>query len=218
MESCIQVDRFPAIAFRGVKNSEQIMSAVSTIASSEGDGDSLSIRIAVIDVSSVISAFHIQVAAYKALLNERQGCMKTKSITSEVLYQLSASTKISESVWNLGIKPDAADIAFVYVPIASSSATELTASSGPGSSSTISASATTTNSHEVTEEELKAKIRDLFRVDGEEIAVSELLSEQSLTAEKKAHMMRLFKISTAELEATTLEDAIITKLAVKDFL
>eukprot|EP01041_Mallomonas_annulata_P009674 gene9674-20117_t len=51
-----------------------------------------------IDVSYIASYFHIQVAVHKAQLNEAKGALKTKSLMTEILYQLSPSTKFNDSI------------------------------------------------------------------------------------------------------------------------
>ena len=75
------------IVFKSLTDALQLQQAASAICS----------RIVVVDLSYVVSFFHLHLAVYKALLNETQGHMKTTSIASEVLYSLSPSTEIGRA-------------------------------------------------------------------------------------------------------------------------
>lgn len=72
-------------------------------------------RVAIVDLSMVCSEFHIKTAVCKALTNEETGCMKTKSISAEVLYQLSPTTKINESIKQYGASESSSLIAVVII-------------------------------------------------------------------------------------------------------
>ena len=93
------------IVYSELKNAASILHGIS----------SMDQRIVVADLSLVVSCFHLQLATYKALLNESQGRMKTKSIASEVLYQLSSSTKITDAIQQYSIHAESTDIAFIYI-------------------------------------------------------------------------------------------------------
>jgi tRNA threonylcarbamoyladenosine modification (KEOPS) complex Cgi121 subunit len=94
------------IVYVDLKNTTTILEAVLSIDQ----------RVVVVDLSLVVSPFHLQLATYKALLNESHGNMKTKSITAEVLYQLSSSTKITDALQQYSIHGGSTAIAFIHVP------------------------------------------------------------------------------------------------------
>ena len=178
------------IAYRGVNNAASIVELIASIDQ----------RVVVIDLSFVVSSFHIQLAVYKALLNESQGRMKTKSIQSEVLYQLSSSTKISEAILQYSLKSVSTEICFIYVP-------------SPVSTDAINKSLS--DDTVLTNIEFKKEIGKLA-VDGTEIDSTEISSAIILTAEKSATIVKYFKITPLELEVSGLEESVSTRLAVKD--
>jgi len=59
----------------------------------------------VIDADLTYNSFHLKSAIYKAHLNQLQHTMKTKSILTEIIYYLSPSTKINDSIAQYKIKP-----------------------------------------------------------------------------------------------------------------
>lgn len=139
-------------------------------------------RVAIIDLTLVCSCFHLQAAICKALLNEQQSGMKTKSISAEVLYQLSCTTKINES-----LKQYAATEACTQIAI-------LVIDNDP------------------------VGIDIVTQVKGTAFAVEELGSAVFFTAEKSATIAKYFKVTAQELEISTLEAAVVTRLASKDLL
>lgn len=90
--------------FEGVVNAAELLEAMKD-----------DVRGAIVDLSLVCSMFHLRAASHKALLNESQGTMKTKSISAEILYQLSATTKINDSLQQYKVKEDSAMIAVIVV-------------------------------------------------------------------------------------------------------
>ncbi len=160
-------------AFKNVRNPLKIAeTAVEDVA-----------RMAVVDLNMVASEFHLKTAVVKALVNECTGKMKTKSISSEMLYQVSATTNINESTKHCGIGSESITVAFVFArPITS-----------------------------VDEEMFDS-------VDGEGFDIATLASPEYLDKEKLAKLVKLFKITAQELEFSSLDHAIATRLATKDCL
>eukprot|EP00918_Siedleckia_nematoides_P050110 GHVU01109666.1.p1 GENE.GHVU01109666.1~~GHVU01109666.1.p1 ORF type:complete len:188 (+),score=19.09 GHVU01109666.1:85-648(+) len=56
-----------------------------------------------IDAKMIISATHVALAIIRALRAEESGLMKTRALHTEVLYQLSTTTNISESLSTYGL-------------------------------------------------------------------------------------------------------------------
>lgn len=173
------------IAYKDLTNAESIIENIAMI----------NPRIVVVDLSLVVSAFHLQLATYKALLNESQGRMKTKSIQSEVLYQLSSSTKITDALQQYTIHAQSKEICFIHVAAAGAST--------PDSDAGLTVS------------EFQSIVGKLT-VNGVEIDPMEISSTSILTGEKTAKIVKYFKITPLELEVSGLEESVSTRLAVKN--
>ena len=102
------VASFPMVVYRNVHNAQEIRAKLLQVQADTAPSSSSGVaprRLAIVDLSLVVSAFHVQVAAYKAALHEQQGRMKAKaSVAAELLYQVSPSTKITESVESMGVQ------------------------------------------------------------------------------------------------------------------
>lgn len=176
------------IVYSELKHAASILQGIS----------SMDQRIVVADLSLVVSCFHLQLATYKALLNESQGRMKTKSIASEVLYQLSSSTKITDAIQQYSIHSESTDIAFIYITPAGG----------------IDSTSMTTDDALL---RFKSQIQSLA-IEGKEMDSQEISSSVMLTNEKSAKIAKYFKITPQELEVSGLEESVATRLAVKDSL
>jgi tRNA threonylcarbamoyladenosine modification (KEOPS) complex Cgi121 subunit len=139
-------------------------------------------RVAIIDLTLVCSYFHLQAAICKALLNEQQSSMKTKSISAEVLYQLSSTTKINDSLKQCGASESSSLIAILIID------------------------------NDPVGMELITQVR------GTAFDAEELGSAAYCTPEKAATIAKYFKVTPQELEISTLEAAVVTRLATKDML
>jgi EKC/KEOPS complex subunit CGI121/TPRKB len=139
-------------------------------------------RVAIVDLSMVWSSLHINAAICKALLNEQSGCMKTKSISAEILYQLSPTTKINDSLKQFGASPASTLIAIVVLD----------------------------------QDSVGKDI--LARVSGEPFDLEKLSSPEYATMEKSGTIAKYFKLSSLELQVSSLECALLTHLATKDCL
>ena len=160
-----------------------VKNAVDILGSGIDDG------VLILDLALVTSERHIKLAIFKAMMNERQKVMKTKSLKSEIIYQLSASTKITDSVLHYSLQPTSTELAFVYV----------------------------LQNSDMTYDTFRDMINSKVTVDGDEIG-SSAISELSETPQKRSKIIKFFKISAPELECSSLEDAVLSRLATKDFL
>ena len=68
-----------------------------------------------IDLSLVVSLFHLKVAIHHALMNEKKGKLKTKKIHSDVKYYLSGSSKYNEAIKDYSINNDSNFIAVIFL-------------------------------------------------------------------------------------------------------
>ena len=164
-------DRIKVFGFEGVTNAAVLL-----------EGAKEDIRGAVVDLSLVCSVFHLCAASHKALLNETNSTMKTKALSSEILYQLSTTTKISDSLQQYKVKEDSKLIAIVVVD-EDPTATAL-----------------------------------LGTVQGTPFDLALLNSAAYLTPEKASTVAKLFKVTPQELEISSLESAVVNRLAIKDAL
>lgn len=80
--------------FHNVLNANEIRSKVAEL------------PYAIIDARSICSMEQVYAAIYRALVEFRYGKLKTKSLHSECLYSLSATSNIGEAYKNFGIKED----------------------------------------------------------------------------------------------------------------
>ena len=69
----------------------------------------------------------------------------------------------------------------------------------------------------MTLDELRALIHTTFTIQADEIPSNDI-NVTLLTSEKQTKIIKSFKLSSVELEITSLEEAVVTKLSVKDFL
>lgn len=164
-------DRIQVFGFEGVTNTSQLLEYMVN-----------DIRCAIVDLNTICSLFHLKSATYKALLNEQQGNMKTKSISAEILYQLSPTTKINDSIKHYGASPDSTLIAII-----------------------------------VLDEDL-AGLEVQSNVKGTLFDLNLLGTPAYLSLEKAAHIAKFFKVTAQELEISSLESAVLTRLATKDCL
>ncbi|GAV49186.1 hypothetical protein ZYGR_0N05930 [Zygosaccharomyces rouxii] len=80
--------------FHNVSNASEIRSKVAQL------------PYAIIDARSICSLEQVYSAIYRALVESKYGKLKTKSLHSECLYSLSATSNIGEAYKNFGIKDD----------------------------------------------------------------------------------------------------------------
>ncbi|KAJ8897268.1 hypothetical protein PR048_002614 [Dryococelus australis] len=81
------------VLFKNVQNIPQLRKRVM-------DG---SLKCCLIKPSMIVHPLQVTVAANKAVLNYKQGTMKTKTLFTEVLYNLSSSKNISQSLVKFGV-------------------------------------------------------------------------------------------------------------------
>jgi EKC/KEOPS complex subunit CGI121/TPRKB len=148
----------------------------------------------IIDMGLVVSPFQLRIAAYRALITQRQGKMKTKALSSEIMYNLSPTTKITEAIKQVKVKPTTDVIALVVIDNAVSEPTESTA----------------TSIH---------KLLALFNSEdilSEEQFMTEHIHQVNSEARLKSVVDR-YKILPSELAVFPLEDIVVNRLAMKDF-
>ena len=81
----------------------------------DDDDSSSSSRWVAIDLTLVVSLFHLKVAIHHAITNEGKGKMRTKKVQSEVMYYLSGSSKYNDAIQDYSINSTSTFIAFVLL-------------------------------------------------------------------------------------------------------
>jgi len=79
------------------------------------DDDDDDSRWVAIDLTLVVSLFHLKVAIHHAITNEGKGKMRTKKVQSEVMYYLSGSSKYNDAIQDYSISSTSTFIAFVLL-------------------------------------------------------------------------------------------------------
>ena len=162
------------LVFEGVRNAVELKSTLPG-------------NYALINLQYVLNEFHLKAAVMKACINKDARKMKTRTLATEVLYQLSPSTNVQESNFNyFHVKEDSSTIAIILFD----ESQEAGSNTGSFDSSTVQG--------------------------GTLLDIQELGSERFLTLKKKETLINLFKITAQEHIGSSLEDSIITRLATKD--
>ena len=170
------------IVYISVKNAAAVLRSAA----------SLNGRIAVVDLSLVVSSFHTHLATYQALLNESKGRLKTKAIASEVLYYLSPSSDVAEAVGQYSISERSTAIAFILIDAAEGS------------------------------RDVPMSVRAFqdtvegLGVQGEEVNAEEISAPSILTPDKELRIAEYFKITALDLAESVLEECVANRLAAKD--
>ncbi|KAJ3058879.1 hypothetical protein HDU98_005059 [Podochytrium sp. JEL0797] len=97
-----------ALLFESVKNAKDIKSKVIA-----GSPDMP--QCVMVNPAMILDAFQLQTACVRAYMNQSQNAMKTKTILSEILFSLSPTLNISESMKRFGLSDSSTSI-FVLFP------------------------------------------------------------------------------------------------------
>ena len=134
-----------------------------------------------VSTSYVLNSMHLKVSVHKSLLNKLQSRMKAKSISSEILYQLSPSCKINAAVKQFEATSSSTDIAIILINQT---------------------------------EEIAIQMKNV--VVGNEIDQNTF---DTIIAESKiSSICKFFNISAEELLISSVSNALMMKIALKDIL
>ncbi|KAL8560031.1 hypothetical protein ACOMHN_041501 [Nucella lapillus] len=157
--------------FRDVENAKDVRQAVMS-----GKFDA-----SLLKASLVVDEFLVTVAANKAVHAQRCGKMTTKTVHSEILFNLSPGRKITEAFKKFGIGDTDTSLLVAIV-----------------------------GKEEETQQSL-GKLKGL--VAGRQVSLEELPSLADVLTIRKE-----YKVSDVELSASSLVDAVTTRIAVKDII
>lgn len=136
------------------------------------------IEAALLNASMIIDPFHVAIAGHKALQLFQQGKMKTKTLHSEIVFNLSPSTNINESFKKFGILDSTTSVLVVIV----------------------------------TQENANKKISEISKfINGEQVSITALS-----TISDQEKIKKIYGISDEELQCSSLQDGVITRVATKD--
>ncbi|ORY91458.1 CGI-121-domain-containing protein [Leucosporidium creatinivorum] len=90
--------------------------AASTLpADDEGEAERAKLDFAFVDAAMLTSRLHLLTAVQQALLAQADDALKTKTVHSEVLFQLEPGTNITESLKHFGLGPTTKSLALVHI-------------------------------------------------------------------------------------------------------
>ncbi|TPX33643.1 hypothetical protein SmJEL517_g03532 [Synchytrium microbalum] len=69
----------------------------------------------IIDARMVLDIFQLQLACIRALLAQRQDTMKTRSLYSEILFNMSPSSNITESLKQFGVSDSTSSLILLFI-------------------------------------------------------------------------------------------------------
>ncbi|KZV63249.1 CGI-121-domain-containing protein, partial [Peniophora sp. CONT] len=104
--------------FRNVSNSSQIRQRIIAAATStgeKGDTERERLNFAFVDARLITSVLHLQTAVYQAILAEKQGALRTKTVHSEILFALNPSNNITEAIRRYGVSDTTSALIVVRV-------------------------------------------------------------------------------------------------------
>lgn len=158
------------LLFSDVTNSKELLDYMQA--------GTLDPELAFLNALLIPDVFPVLAAAHKSLLAKCRGCLTTKTVHSELVYNYSGSKHITESLKRCGINDGT-----TYILVARFNATP---------------------------DELEATRR---LIHGTEISLSELPVRAD-----KAQIQKHYKVSSLELGISSLADAIVCRIAVRDAL
>ena len=209
--------------YRGVGNGAAL--AELTADGEAGAGGQRFARCVVLDLGNVVSDFHVRSAVLKAILctvpdSGFRG--KAGSFRGNVLFNLAATGKVSDTVAQFGVSAASTSVAVVgwVPPAAAAAAAEAEVGAGPGAGAGAGAAVAADDAADDAAAAAAAEYEELAAaVQGQEFDPALLLSDAEFTSDdKKQRLVKMYKITPAELEMSSLEDCVVTRLAVKEVL
>ena len=143
-----------------------------------------------VSLDLVASEFHLKSAIHRGLFRFAEGAGKTKAALTEVLYNLANTGNINEAIRQFLVTKDTTEFAVLRIA---------------DDAETVA----------LYDEITTALLRDTAV---EEFSLSELSETLRENAEKREKLKNVFKLTVQESAANEIELAVITKLALKDFM
>ncbi|KAF9563355.1 CGI-121-domain-containing protein [Agrocybe pediades] len=103
---------------RGVTNAAALKSriiAASTTEGEFGEKEREAVNFAFIDARLITSKLHLETATFQAILAESQGGLRTRTVHSEILYNLNPTHNITEAIRRYGVSENNTDVLVVRI-------------------------------------------------------------------------------------------------------
>ncbi|PPQ73107.1 hypothetical protein CVT26_014728 [Gymnopilus dilepis] len=115
--------------FRNVSNAAAVKAriiAASTAEGEFGEKEREAVNFAFVEARMITSKLHLETAIYQAILAESQNGLRTRTVHSEILYNLNPTHNITEAIRRYGVSEGTADVLVVRIdsPDLSSSTVE----------------------------------------------------------------------------------------------
>ncbi|KAI0077604.1 CGI-121-domain-containing protein [Panus rudis PR-1116 ss-1] len=114
--------------FTNVTNASELRDRLvkaASMAGPEGVAEREAVDFAFIDATLVCSTLHLQTAIVSSILAQSQGVLRTKTVHSEILWNLNPTNNISEAIRRYGIAANASNVLVVKVSSRSDSSAVL---------------------------------------------------------------------------------------------
>ncbi|KIM42761.1 hypothetical protein M413DRAFT_18501 [Hebeloma cylindrosporum] len=104
--------------FRGVTNAAALKSRIVAAATAEGEHgekEREAVNFAFIDARLITSKLHLETAIHQAIIAESQNGLRTRTVHSEILYNLNPTHNITEAIRRYGVSGTNTDVFVVRV-------------------------------------------------------------------------------------------------------
>ncbi|KDR74363.1 hypothetical protein GALMADRAFT_250235 [Galerina marginata CBS 339.88] len=104
--------------FRNVSNAAALKSRIVAAATAEGEfgkKEREAVNFAFIDARLITSKIHLETAIYQAILAESQNGLRTRTVHSEVLYNLNPTHNITEAIRRYGVSETNTDVFVIRI-------------------------------------------------------------------------------------------------------
>ncbi|XP_006460403.1 hypothetical protein AGABI2DRAFT_220433 [Agaricus bisporus var. bisporus H97] len=99
--------------FRNVTNAAALRKRIINASTMEGEGGDFErdqVNFAFIDARLITSRLHLQTAVYQSILAESENALRTKTVHSEVLWNLNPTNNITEAIRRYGVSDTATSL------------------------------------------------------------------------------------------------------------
>ncbi|CAL1709317.1 unnamed protein product [Somion occarium] len=104
--------------FTNVTNATELRNRLvqaSTMSGPEGDAERQAVDFAFIDATLICSTLHLKSAILNSVLAQAQGALRTKTVHSEILWNLNPTNNISEAIRRYGVSSSTTSLLVVRI-------------------------------------------------------------------------------------------------------
>ncbi|KAH0839516.1 hypothetical protein J3R83DRAFT_374 [Lanmaoa asiatica] len=104
--------------FKNVKNAGAIRARIvkaATMEGPEGDKERDAVNFAFINATLITSPLHLQTAAVQALFAQSEETMRTKTLHSEIVWNLNPTNNITEAIKRYGVSDTTTDLIVMHI-------------------------------------------------------------------------------------------------------